>query len=134
MWMKIKMNRLVTLFMMAVMSMSICTSCVKHVDADAETLSGKEAENDIGSKMDLFEDVNTSTNDESGNRAFVTGPYGKLSLKVPETWSYEIANIEEKKLLTGCYGIILKPNGIDNGQIEVVCADNFAVCGTGLTN
>ena len=298
--MKIKMNRLVTLSLMAVMSMCICTSCVKHVDVDAETLSGKEAENDTSSKKikfpsleevssysfdqmielakdldentliqawgepfstggqriwklsqdestkyveafvqdgkvlslnnsvpmyavvakkynnvtycfldwsdyiidsgklcfmpaadvygnaiecevgdrfllmtngivmesypgqlnppyesvptgrvsddelkkiesamngtDLFEDVNASTNDESGNRAFVTGPYGKLSLMVPETWSYEIANVDGEKLLTGCYGIILKPNGIDNGQIEVVCADNFAVCGTGLVN
>ena len=300
MWMKIKMNRLVTLSLMAVMSMCICTSCVKHVDVDAETLSGKEAENDTSSKKikfpsleevssysfdqmielsknldentllqawgepfstggqriwklsqdgiskyveafvqdgkvlslngsvpmyavvakkhggetycyldwndyiidagklchlprsdaygnpvdyevgdrllvqsngiivetypgdianpyeviqqgkvsdddlkriessmsstDIFVEENVPANDESVESAFVIGPYGKISLKVPETWSYEIANVDDDKLLTGCYGIILKPNGIENGQIEVIVADNFAVCGTGLVN
>ena len=42
-----KMKYVFVLSIMAAVSMCVCTSCVKQVtDADAETLSGKEAEND----------------------------------------------------------------------------------------
>ena len=46
----------------------------------------------------------------------------------------KILVVDDEKLITGCYGIILKPNGTGDGQLEVVIADNFAVCGTGLVN
>ena len=86
------------------------------------------------SSTGVFVEENVPANDESEGTASIIGPYGKISLKVPKTWSYEIANVDDEKLITGCYGIILKPNGTGDGQLEVVIADNFAVCGTGLVN
>ena len=63
----------------------------------------------------------------------VAGPYGEISLSVPDTWSYEPVHVDEEGLMYGLYGLILKPLAASEGQIELVCSDSFGVCGTGLT-
>ncbi len=63
----------------------------------------------------------------------VAGPYGEISVSVPDTWSYEPVHADEEGLMFGLYGLILKPLAASEGQIELVCSDSFGVCGTGLT-
>ena len=63
----------------------------------------------------------------------VGGPYGEISVRVPDTWSYESVHVDEEGLMYGLYGLILKPLDASEGQIELFCSDSFGVCGTGLS-
>ena len=132
--MKNKMNRLVTLFMMAVMSMSICTSCVKHVDADAETLSGKEAENDTSSKkikfpsleevssysfdqmIELSKDLDENTLLQAWGEPFSTGGQRIWKLSQDGISKYVEAFVQDGKVLSlnssvPMYAVVAKKHG-----------------------
>ncbi len=63
----------------------------------------------------------------------VGGPYGEISIVIPESWSAETSTIDDGKLTNGLYGLILKPKFADEGWIELFFSDNFGVCGTGLS-
>ncbi|WP_029233003.1 immunoglobulin-like domain-containing protein [Butyrivibrio sp. VCB2006] len=63
----------------------------------------------------------------------VGGPYGEMSVVVPEGWTAEISAVDDGKLTYGLYGLILKSKSADAGQIELFCSDSFGVCGTGLS-
>ena len=67
-----------------------------------------------------------------GTAAEVSGPYGTLCINVPENWTWEACPVDSDKLMYGYYGIILRPTGAKEGQIELIYHDSFAVCGTGL--
>ena len=78
---------------------------------------------------------NTSAeNEASENRiASVGGPYGEISVSLSENWTFEEAPVDSNKLMYGLYGLILKPEDVGDGQIELLCIDSFGVCGTGLS-
>ncbi|MBQ8996071.1 MAG: hypothetical protein IJ091_09660 [Oscillospiraceae bacterium] len=100
----------------------------------SEILDDREYSEDLVKeyKRALGVTVLNITSDLEG-RALVSGPYGQLSVAIPDNWSAEAAPLESGKLMTGLYGLILKPNGVSSGQIEVYCTDSFGVCGTGLS-
>ena len=60
------------------------------------------------------------------------GPYGEITVVGHNCWSIEAASVDSGKLSYGLYGLILKPEDAEEGQIEVFCIDGFGVCGTGL--
>jgi len=60
------------------------------------------------------------------------GPYGKISLSIPDGWHYETCPIDSEQLVHGMYGIHFYPGNAANGYIELAYIDNFGVCGTGL--
>lgn len=60
------------------------------------------------------------------------GPYGEISLSIPDGWSYEAYPIDTEQLITGLYGIHFYPDGVSDGYIELAYVDSFGVCGTGL--
>ena len=72
------------------------------------------------------------TEEPGPGAAEVTGPYGTVSVKVPENWTWEACPVDTDKLMYGYYGILLKPAEAQEGQIELIYHDSFAVCGTGL--
>ena len=63
---------------------------------------------------------------------FVGGPYGEISVELPENWSVETAPVDSNTMMYGLYGLILKLESSTDGQIELFCSDSFGVCGTGL--
>lgn len=65
--------------------------------------------------------------------AIANGPYGSIQLEVPDTWEFEICDVDNERLFMSPYGIILKPIGETEGSVEVGYCDDFGVCGTGLT-
>jgi hypothetical protein len=69
---------------------------------------------------------------DGGKLTSVGGPYGQISVKVPASWNYRAVSIDDDQLMYGLYGLILSPNGAEDGQIELFCTDMFGVCGTGL--
>lgn len=64
--------------------------------------------------------------------AIVNGPYGSIQLEVPDTWEFEICDVDNERLGASSYGIILKPISEAKGSVEVGYCDGFGVCGTGL--
>lgn len=62
------------------------------------------------------------------------GPYGKISISLPDGWSYEACPIDSDDLMYGMYGIHFYPESATDGYIELVYVDWFGVCGTGLAS
>jgi len=57
------------------------------------------------------------------------GPYGKLTVAVPEGWDYELCPVDSDELISGLYGIHIFPEGVEEGFIEIKYDEKFAVCG-----
>ena len=58
------------------------------------------------------------------------GPYGEISLSLPDGWSYELCPMDSE--LYGMYGIKFYPDDADDGYIAVNYTGTFGVCGMGL--
>ena len=69
---------------------------------------------------------------DSDYRVVSGGPYGQISLLVPDEWEYIVCPVDDDQMSYGLYGFILKPLEASEGQIELFCSDSFGVCGTGL--
>lgn len=61
------------------------------------------------------------------------GPFGAISLTVPEGWKYELCPMDSDSLLIGDYGICFSPEDAEFGFVEVAYIRSFGVCGTGLS-
>lgn len=60
------------------------------------------------------------------------GPYGEISLSLPDGWKFETCRIDSGDLQNGLYGIRFYPEDVAEGYVELVYTDSFGVCGTGL--
>lgn len=60
------------------------------------------------------------------------GPYGKISISLPDGWDYELCPTDSDNMINGMYGIHLYPEDAADGYVELAYVDNFGVCGTGL--
>ena len=70
--------------------------------------------------------------DSGQQNATVGGPYGEISVNIPDSWSARARHVDEEEMMVGLYGLILEPKDASDGQIELFCTDTFGVCGTGL--
>ena len=100
-----------------------------EINKEADSNEATTAKSDESSDSEITEQAPVAEMDIPS----VGGPYGEISVNVPDTWSYEPVHVDEEGLMYGLYGLILKPIEAQEGQIELVCADNFGVCGTGLS-
>ena len=96
-----------------------------------ETISGTET-GETWSADASETDSNKMQNEDSTREAIQGGPYGRLSLSLPEGWLYEEYPMDSEELRCGKYGIQFYPEGAGEGCIEVCYAGWFGVCGTGL--
>ncbi len=60
------------------------------------------------------------------------GPFGSITLTIPDGWDYELCEVENTDLLSADYGIHISPSSAKEGYIEVGYHSSFGVCGTGL--
>ncbi|MCI8801185.1 MAG: hypothetical protein HFH88_15435 [Lachnospiraceae bacterium] len=98
---------------------------------EAEAISGAESGGEQSG--DVAEPDSPEKPDENSTREAVQGgPYGRLSLSLPEGWCYEEYPMDSEELRGGKYGILFYPEGAGEGFIEVCYAGRFGVCGTGL--
>lgn len=98
---------------------------------------GAKQENSV----ELVENTESTTGVPSGqieqpqtNDTLVSqvGPFGKISITIPDGWKYELYPIESEELIGGRYGIHLYPENATDGYVELVYNDSFGVCGTAL--
>ena len=75
----------------------------------------------------------SASEDEAEGELSIAGPYGQISVSLPDNWSGEAVPVDDDKLMYGLYGLIIKPAGTSEGQIEIAVMDSFGVCGTGLS-
>lgn len=97
--------------------------------------AGTISEEDRGKALtgdDAETDSNEKQNEDLTKEAIQGGPYGRLSLALPEGWLFEEYSIDSEELRSGQYGIHFYPEGADEGFIEVCYVRQFGVCGTGL--
>lgn len=60
------------------------------------------------------------------------GPYGEISISIPDGWNYEVYSTDSDGPMSGMYGICFYPEGVTEGYVELSYFDFFGVCGTGL--
>lgn len=108
-------------------------------DADADR-SGVQNENDADAGKSELQDENTPAVREFGaqhENTTVTdvaqgGPYGEISISIPDGWNYERYPIDSDELMSGMYGICFYPEGVTEGYVSLAYFDFWGVCGTGL--
>ena len=66
------------------------------------------------------------------SRQSVAGPYGQLSIEVPDDWECRICPMDNDEMSYGYYGFTLHPLGVNDGIVAIFCAGSFGVCGTNL--
>ncbi|MBQ7564029.1 MAG: hypothetical protein IJT16_08570 [Lachnospiraceae bacterium] len=78
-------------------------------------------------------DIVKSDEISNEDRIAVTGPYGEISLNLPNGWTYQICPPGDEALPIGLYGMRLRPDTQESGWLDLVYTDSFGVCGTGLS-
>ena len=68
----------------------------------------------------------------AGTAVYAPGPYGELSVILPEGWVYQPYASGSENSSSGSYGMWIKPADQDTGYIDLCYMKNFGVCGTGL--
>lgn len=88
-----------------------------------------------GQEISKAKNMPQSASETEGNlpaEAVQGGPYGKITLSIPEGWGFEACPMDSEKLSYGMYGIRFYPKEAEEGFVELVYTDFFGVCGTGL--
>ena len=118
---------------------------------ESETLAGNasrieisDIRNENASEAEIFEIRNETASELLNENLPVTvvkeihtevvqgGPYGEISITVPEGWKFKTCPMDSDDLTYGMYGIHFYPDGVKEGFIELAYVDSFGVCGTGL--
>lgn len=103
-----------------------------------ETLISEPANENL-TETAISEPANENTSDstaasaETYSNTIVSqgGPYGKISLSIPDGWNYETCPMDSEQIY-GLYGIRFYPANAADGYIALNYIDSFGVCGTGL--
>lgn len=108
------------------------TTSEASFETSSETSSGTE---DSGFQTEDASDaaLKTQTDHAAATDISQAGPYGTISVSLPDGWSYESCPIDSDNLMYGQYGIHFYPSEASDGYIELVYTDSFGVCGTGLS-
>lgn len=83
-------------------------------------------------KTEAVENSSENTVDVVNTDISQGGPYGEISLSLPDGWSYELCPMDGDKLINGMYGIHFYPDDVTDGYIEISYVSSFGVCGMGL--
>lgn len=60
------------------------------------------------------------------------GPYGEISISLPDGWRFETYPVDSEDFIYGMYGVQFCPDNVSEGCVRIVYTDSFGVCGTGL--
>lgn len=92
-------------------------------DGTEITTDEKEKPDEGATQVDLQETKGTTVTQP--------GPYGSITLTIPDGWEYHECSAGDDALLGSSYGIQICPVG-QKGCVEIGYCDAFGVCGTGL--
>ena len=92
-------------------------------DGTEITADEKEKPDEGATQVDLQETKGTTVTQP--------GPYGSITLTIPDGWEYHECFAGDDALFGSSYGIQICPVG-QKGCVEIGYCDAFGVCGTGL--
>ena len=92
-------------------------------DGTEITTDEKEKPDEGATQVDLQETKGTTVTQP--------GPYGSITLTIPDGWEYHECSAGDDALFGSSYGIQICPVG-QKGCVEIGYSDAFGVCGTGL--
>lgn len=92
-------------------------------DGTEITTDEKEKPDEGATQVDLQESKGTTVTQP--------GPYGSITLTIPDGWEYHECSAGDDALFGSSYGIQICPVG-QKGCVEIGYCDAFGVCGTGL--
>lgn len=92
-------------------------------DGTEITTDEKERPDEGATQVDLQESKGTTVTQP--------GPYGSITLTIPDGWEYHECSAGDDALFGSSYGIQICPVG-QKGCVEIGYCDAFGVCGTGL--
>lgn len=92
-------------------------------DGTEITTDEKERPDEGATQVDLQESKGTTVTQP--------GPYGSITLTIPDGWEYHECSAGDDALFGSSYGIQICPLG-QKGCVEIGYCDAFGVCGTGL--
>ena len=92
-------------------------------DGTEITTDEKEKPDEGATQVDLQETKGTTVTQP--------GPYGSITLTIPDGWKYHECSAGDDALFGSSYGIQICPVG-QKGCVEIGYCDAFGVCGTGL--
>ena len=92
-------------------------------DGTEITTDEKEKPDEGATQVDLQE--------AKGTTVTQPGPYGSITLTIPDGWEYHECSAGDDALFGSSYGIQICPVG-QKGCVEIGYCDAFGVCGTGL--
>lgn len=92
-------------------------------DGTEITTDEKEKPDEGATQVDLQETKGTTVTQP--------GPYGSITLTIPDGWEYHECSAGDDALFGSSYGIQICPVG-QKGCVEIGYCDAFGVCGTGL--
>ena len=115
----------------ASMLLSGCGAATAPESADTPV---PEMENTVsesaGSVEAVPEDAEDAVKDPA--RIYAKGPYGRISVVLPEDWVYQAYSANSDHSIDGSYGMWIRPADEDSGYVDLFYMQMFAVCGTGL--
>lgn len=90
-------------------------------------------ETEDGAQTPLEEGTEYTANPiREGTTVTQAGPYGSVTVTIPEGWEYRACPAGDEHLVWGDYGIQFYPGGVKEGCVELAYHHAFGVCGTGL--
>lgn len=92
-------------------------------DGTEITTDEKEKPDEGATQVDLQETKGTTVTQP--------GPFGSITLTIPDGWEYHECSAGDDALFGSSYGIQICPVG-QKGCVEIGYSDAFGVCGTGL--
>ncbi len=103
------------------------TSLSEHSDENASESAIPESSSENAASSAI-----TSTETSTDTVVLQGGPYGKISLSIPDGWRYETCPMDSGQTDYGLYSIRFYPEAVTDGYITLNYIDSFGVCGMGL--
>ena len=114
--------------LMTALALAGCANVNVTVNTDTKPQASDEVEKSTLPEADLPEEPEV----QAENKKSIVGPYGQLSITVPDDFECKICPLDNDEMSYGYYGFTIHPKDVDDGIIAIFCATNFGVCGTEL--
>lgn len=126
-------NLAIILILSIGLSLSGCGSAVPELPGDlgggrleAEKTDTHEEEGPADINEGIWPEKKAGMSVEQG------GPYGRISISLPEGWQFMTSPVDSNDSFYGLYGIQFYPEGVEEGYVRIMYIDSFGVCGVGL--
>ena len=128
---RINYRRTVVSILAAVMLLTGCSTA--SGPEQAEELSARdESTVSVEPENNTVEAEQNSDEAAEPARIYARGPYGRISVSLPDGWVYQPYSVNSEHSNSGSYGMWFRPEKEDTGYIDLSYMQMFGVCGTGL--